>query len=166
MKIMKKLLWVFIFIISAGFTYSQDLLEKTKAQAKIVVSKRIAPRNFSEAVGTTPTLGYNKWWYSASKADPSYFCYFNNKGIFFLECVMTKDLSFLKLAIEYYNTQSNYNVYGNDNPEMIKTHQFLEGKISIEITSKKNKLGDIFCLWAFKSKHKQEIIDFFKKYYE
>lgn len=163
---MRKLLWMFIFIMSVGFTYAQDLVGKTKTQAKIVVSKRIAPRNFSESVGTTPALGYDKWWYSSSKADPSYFCYFDNKGICFLECVMTKDLSFLKSAIDYYKTQSNYNIYGNDNPEITKTHQFIEGKISIEITAKKNQLGNTFCLWSFKSEYKQETLKFFEKYYD
>lgn len=160
---MKKLLWMFIFMMSIGTTYSQDLLGKTKAQAKIVVSKKIAPKSFEE-VGTTPILGYDKWWYS-SKSDPQFFCYFNNKGICFLECMVTKDVNLAKLALAYHKTQSNFYIYSNDNP-LIQKQQFVEGKTSIEVIGKNNpQLGNTFYFWFFKPEYKLEVLKFFDKYY-
>ena len=153
-------------MMNVGFIHAQDLLGKTKAQAKVMVSKKIAPRSFSEGVGTTPTLGYDKWWY-ASKVDPQYLCYFDNKGVCFLECVMTKDFEFVKLALGYYKNHTNFYIYGNDNPEITNGHKFIEGKTSIEVTANDNPLlkDRTFYIWSFKLEHKQEVLRFFNKYY-
>lgn len=167
---MKRLLYVMcILVLSVGFISAQNLLGKTKEQAKGVVAKRILPKSFSDGgVAIGSEYGYERWWHSSEgKSTTLYYYYFNN-DICFLEYIMTNDVNLVMTSLDYYNKKSDYNIYGNDNPQSIETHQFIKDKISIEITTKKNPVlgGSIFYIYFFKPEDKQNILNFFKnKYY-
>lgn len=166
---MKRLLYVMcILVLSVGFISAQNLLGKTKEQAKGVVAKRILPKSFSDGgVAIGSEYGYERWWHSSEgKSTTLYYYYFNN-DICFLEYIMTNDVNLVMTSLDYYNKKSDYNIYGNDNPQSIETHQFIKDKISIEITTKKNPVlgGSIFYIYFFKPEDKQNILNFFKNKY-
>lgn len=165
---MRKLLCVVcVFIMSIGFVFAQDILGKTKEEAKKIVSERISPSSFSKEVGTTPTLGYDKWMYSSPKPkSPLFYCYFNSKGICFLECVMTNDKKYIDNSLYYYCNLDDYKVYQID-PDINKEHEFIKSKTTIELVVKPNNAlgGNIYYLWIFDSENKDDVQQFFEKYY-
>lgn len=167
---MKKLfLMLVLMTMSIGITYAQDLLGKTKTQAKAVVTERIAPKNFS-SIGTAPTNGYDKYWYVQDGVH--YYNYFNSKGICFLECVATNDSDFMKTMISFYGPNAysgdhpDYHLYFCKTPEQSNLHEFKQGKISVEVTSTYNQYtGETAYFWFFKPEYKQDVLNFFKAYY-
>lgn len=169
---MKKIAFILMLITVIGVrgAYAQDLLGKTKSQAKAVVTERIAPKSFTDGVGTSPTNGYDKYWYHQGKT--SFLCYFNSKGVCFLECVMTNELDVIKSMIQFYGPNSvagnhpKYHFYRCKTPGQANAHEFVNGKISVEVTTTYNQMmGEMGYFWFFKPEYKQDVLEFFNKYY-
>lgn len=160
---MRKLLCiVFVFAMSIGLINAQNCLGKNKVQAKKEVYSKLAPKIFTPI----KSFGYDGYSYSSNFRD-SFFLFFNDNGICFLECLITNDKKFIDNALFYYCNNDNYEVY-QSNPTVNKEHKFIEGIISLELVVEANNpamINTTYNLWSFKSEYKQDVINYFEKKY-
>ena len=80
---------------------------------------------------------------------------FNNKGICFLECLVTKDKKFIDSLLYNYCNDDNYKVY-QINPSVNKKHEFIEGKTTMELVVESNNpamVNAMYHLYSFNSKY-------------
>lgn len=162
MYVMKKLLLILlVFIVSIETIYSQDFLGKNKVEVKA---------KFSEGAGNgdfIKSFGYEGYMYVSPNLRDMVIVIFNNKGICFLECLVTKDKKFINSLLYNYCNDDNYKVY-QINPSVNKKHEFIEGKTTMELVVESNNpamVNAMYHLYSFNSKYKQDVIDYFDKKY-
>ena len=102
MYVMKKLLLIIlVFIVSIETIYSQDFLGKNKVEVKA---------KFSEGAGNgdfIKSFGYEGYMYVSPNLRDMVIVIFNNKGICFLECLVTKDKKFIDSLLYNYCNDDN-----------------------------------------------------------
>ncbi|MCL2561852.1 MAG: hypothetical protein FWE10_05995 [Rikenellaceae bacterium] len=153
-------------VIGIGNSYSQNYLGKTKAEVRAGVTRQIAPKSFADEVSTSPTNGYDKYWWGSRGTD--YYTYFNGNGICFLEHAVITNSDFAEQSAAHYGNNSNYHCYVSQNPQNINSHEFRDGKTSLKVVVKKNSFTgrNEYHFWFFKPEHRQDVLGFFEKYYK
>lgn len=162
---MQKLsLMLFIFILFVEVGYSQNYLGKNKVDVK----KEFFKKQGNGRVSDIKSFGYAGYLYSSfPKSSDIIFAIFNNKGICFLECMVTHDKNFIDNILSYYSNQDNYKVY-QINPNVSKEHEFVDEKTSVELVVESNNpmmINATYNLFMFKSAHKQDVVNYFDKKY-
>lgn len=159
MYVMKKLLLIlFVFIASIETIYSQEFLGKNKAEVKVKFLERIGNGEF------TKSFGYDAYLYISYLKDIDIII-FNNKGICFLECHITKDKKFADVILYNFCNSDKCKVY-QINPNVNKEHEFVEGKITMELVVESNNPAMInarYDFYIFNSEYKQDVINYFEK---
>lgn len=148
------LLVLIVSVFGFGSVYGQGFLSKTKAQVKTEIPNDVA---------TSPINGYDKYWWG--NAGKEFYTYFNSKGICFLEKIILSNPGIAQMEIDRRSKDSKYHCYY---PQNNNSHEFVQGKISLEVIIKRNSFTgqNEYYLWYYKSEYKQDVLQFFEKYYK
>lgn len=162
---MRKLLLLFTVIFAiVGTAYSQDFLGKSKEQVK----KEMQENKGKGKTNDIKSFGYEGYMYSSYPYSADIlFVVFNNKGICFLENLITSDKKFADTLLYNYCNKDDYKVY-HINPSANKEHEFVNGKTTIELVVESNNptmINATYNFHFFNSEYKQDVINYFDKKY-
>lgn len=134
MYVMKKLLLIFIVLFTLiGSIDSQEFLGKNKA----LVKKEMQKNKGNGKTNDIKSFGYEAYMYSSYPYNSDIlYVVFNNKGICFLECIITDKKMADNLLLNYCN-EDIYKVY-QINPSVNKEHEFITGKTTVELVVESN----------------------------
>lgn len=161
---MTKLLLVFIVLFTLiGTANSQEFLGKNK----VLVKKEMQKNKGNGKTNDIKSFGYEAYMYSSYPYNSDIlYVVFNNKGICFLECIMTDKKMADNLLFNYCN-KDNYKVY-QINPSVNKEHEFITEKTTVELVVESNNPAMVnarYILYSFNSDYKQDVINYFEKRY-
>lgn len=93
------------------------------------------------------------------------FAVFNDKGICFLDGIITVNRDFLDMFLmKCVNSESNTYKVNSMDPEKNRFHEFIDGKTTIELYASVNKLGKAsYTLYSFNSNYKKDVESYFEK---
>ena len=159
---MKKLLLIFIVLFTLiGSIDSQEFLGKNKA----LVKKEMQKNKGNGKTNDIKSFGYEAYMYSSYPYNSDIlYVVFNNKGICFLECIITDKKMADNLLLNYCN-EDIYKVY-QINPSVNKEHEFITGKTTVELVVESNNPAMInarYYLYSFNSEYKQDVLNYFEK---
>lgn len=162
MYVMKKLLLIFIVLFTLiGSIDSQEFLGKNKA----LVKKEMQKNKGNGKTNDIKSFGYEAYMYSSYPYNSDIlYVVFNNKGICFLECIITDKKMADNLLLNYCN-EDIYMVY-QINPSVNKEHEFITGKTTVELVVESNNPAMInarYYLYSFNSEYKQDVLNYFEK---
>lgn len=162
MYVMKKiLLTLIVFCALIETTYSQDFLGKNK----VLVKKEMQKNKGNGKVNDIKSFGYEACMYTSYPYNSDIlYTVFNNKGVCFLECIIT-DKKFADKLLYHYCNKDNFKVY-QINPSVNKEHEFIAGKTTVELVVVSNDptmINASYNFYFFNSNNKQDVLNYFEK---
>lgn len=160
---MKKYLLLILLLLDSFFVFSQGIgfLGKSKLSVK---------KEMNAATGLATKIksgGYEGLAYLSRSSSVMFFAVFNNKGICFLDGIITENKYLVDVFLMHLvnDEKKSYKVYAMD-PEKNRFHEFIDGKTTIELYASVNKLGKAsYTLYSFNSNYKKDVESYFEKKY-
>ncbi|MCW4117303.1 hypothetical protein ONT17_00750 [Prevotella copri] len=152
-----------LFLLDSFFVFSQGIgfLGKSKLSVK---------KEMNAATGLATKIksgGYECLAYQSRSSSSMFFAVFNDKGICFLDGIITDNRDFLDMFLmKCVNDESNTYKVNSMDPEKNRFHEFIDGKTTIELYASVNKLGMAsYTLYSFNSNYKKDVESYFEKKY-
>ena len=159
---MKDVILLIIFLLESALVYPQafaGFLGKNRQTVK---------KEMSCDVGLTTSIksgGYDGLSHQSRSSSVMFLALFNKQGICFLNGIVTKNKNFVDLAMYKYCNDNDYTVSSID-PEKCMSHDFVNGKATIEMYTSMNSLDGVFyTLYSFTPDYRKDVESFFENKY-
>lgn len=155
-----------LLILIFNNCYSQQLLGKTKNQAKKeIINSGI--KNFEDEVSVQQENGYTKYCWNLPEEGRivGYYAYFNKNGVCIVERWFTFSSDAARIWVGSFNTP-NSRFYFYTSESLTDDIRYLnEETISAKLTLENNSYLGGYNLWFFKMLDSTDVLDFFELHY-
>lgn len=166
---MRKLLCLFVLLLCVTVSsFSQKFLGKTKEQVKRELTKDFEPQKFSDCVGVREEGDEftRFWWTTPSSRNIHFYAYFNKSGVCILEqiALYNANSELVDFFINFHKEKPDYYFYTYEKGQ--GEHQFVSGKIMVELVTDYTSFGTFHHFWFFNPSNKGDVLKYFNIYYE